>query len=119
MSDPGFPKPIFVFMGSPAEGRSFLDAGWPGAAGIADPDKRLYEAFSVPRGGWREMFGLGSWVAGVRATLKGKSIGRRRGDPWTLPMFALVDGAEVLWRYVGSHAGDHPPLDSIPRSVSP
>lgn len=118
-SDPAFPKPVFVFMGSPEEGRAFIDGQWPGASGIADPDKTLYDAFSVPRGGWREMFGFGSWIAGVRATLKGKLIGRRHGDPWTLPVFAVVDGNEVVWRHVGTHAGDHPRLDDISRSISP
>ncbi len=119
VSDPAFPKPVFVFMGTPDEGRAFLDAHWPGASGIADPDKALYGAFSVPRGGWREMFGLGSWIAGLRATFKGKLIGRRHGDPWTLPVLAVVDGTDVVWQHVGTHAGDHPRLDDIPRSVSP
>jgi hypothetical protein len=119
VSDPGFPTPIFVFMGTPDEGEAFLDDHWPGASGIADVDKVLYEAFSVPRSGWREMFGLGPWIAGIRATLKGKLIGRRHGDPWTLPVFAVVDGDEIQWHYVGSHAGDHPSFGSIPRGVSP
>jgi hypothetical protein len=117
VSDPAFPTPVFVFMGTPDEGRTFLDAHWPGAIGIADPDKILYEAFSVPRGGLREMFGLRSWVAGVRATLKGKLIGRRHGDPWTLPVLALLHGEEVTWRHVGAHAGDHPRIDDIPRII--
>lgn len=117
VSDPEFPTPIFVFMGTPDEGRAFLDAHWPGAVGIADPDKTLYGAFSVPRGGWREMFGLSTWIAGVRATLKGKLIGRRHGDAWTLPVLAVVDGSVVVWQHIGTHAGDHPRLDAIPRSV--
>ncbi len=119
MGDPSFPSPIFVFMGTPDEGKAFLDTHWPGAQGIADPDKTLYEAFSVPRGGWREMFGLGSWLAGIRATLKGKWIGRRHGDPWTLPLFVVLDGSAISWRHVGAHAGDHPSVDSIPRGATP
>jgi hypothetical protein len=78
------------------------------AIGIADPDQVLYRAFAVPRGGWREMFGLRSWIAGVRATLRGKFIGAKVGDGWTLPVWTVVEGDQVLWRWVGTHAGDRP-----------
>ncbi len=87
------------------------------AVGIADPDQVLHRAFQVPRGGWREMFGLPAWVAGARATLRGKFIGKKVGDGWTLPVWTVIDGAEVRWRWVGTHAGDRPDLDDIPRSV--
>ena len=85
------------------------------ALGIADPDQVLHRAFEVPRGGWREMFGLRSWMAGVRATARGKFIGAKVGDGWTLPVWTTVDGDRVLWRWVGTHAGDRPDLADIPR----
>ena len=85
------------------------------AIGIADPDQILHRAFEVPRGGWREMFGLQSWIAGARATLRGKAIGPKVGDGWTLPVWTVIDGDQVLWRWVGSHAGDRPDLADVPR----
>ncbi len=100
-------------MGSPDEGSSFLDPLWPGATGIADPDKRLYDAFGVARGGIAEMFGPGAIACGIRATAKGNRIGRKKGDPWTLPTFLLVSGEQVLWRHDGKHAGDHPAWSEI------
>ncbi|MEO1056797.1 MAG: hypothetical protein AAFY28_07775 [Actinomycetota bacterium] len=87
------------------------------AVAIADPEQVFHRAFAVPRGGWREMFGLRAWVAGVRATLRGKFIGAKVGDGWTLPVWMVLDGDQVQWRWVGTHAGDRPDLDSIPRGA--
>ena len=84
------------------------------ALGIADPAQVLHRAFEIPRGGWREMFGLQSWIAGVRATLGGKFIGAKVGDGWTMPVWTVIDGDRVLWRWVGTHAGDRPDLADIP-----
>lgn len=112
-SDPGFPETLFVFMGEADEGASFLDGLWPSARGIADPDKQVYDTLEVSRGGMAEMFGPGAIACGVRATMKGNFIGRKHGDPWTLPMFLLVDGDRVLWRFDGAHAGDHPDWGEI------
>ena len=84
------------------------------ALGIADPDQLLHRAFEVPRGGWREMFGPQSWVAGARATMRGKFIGTKVGDGWTLPVWTVIDGDRVRWRWVCTHAGDRPDLADIP-----
>jgi hypothetical protein len=124
VGDPTFPPVIHVFMGDPAQGQAFLDAHTPPrrrgtARGIADPDQVLYRAFAVPRGGWREMFGLRSWIAGARAVSRGKFIGSKVGDGWTLPVWVVLDGDRVTWRWVGTHAGDRPDLAAIPRVSRP
>jgi hypothetical protein len=116
------PRPVFVFMAPADQGEAFLDAHVVPAArgtvrGIADPDQVLHRAFEVPRGGWREMFGPRSWIAGARVTLRGKFIGAKVGNGWTLPVWTVVDGDQVLWRWVGSHAGDRPDLTDIPRTT--
>ena len=121
MRDPHFPHTVFVFMAPPDDGERFLDAHTTPeargtAVGIADPDQVLYEAVAVPRGGWREMFGPRSWIAGARATLRGKFIGAKVGDGWTLPVWTVIDGDEVRWRWVGTHAGDRPDLGDVPRT---
>ena len=105
-------------MGEPDEGAAFLEPMWPGAAAIADPDKVLYDAFGVERGGMREMFGLRAAACGIRADAKGNYIGRKQGDPWTLPAFVLVEGDSVVWRHDGAHAGDHPEWAQIPRRTT-
>ncbi len=116
------PDTAYVFMATPEQGEAFLDAHVVAEArgrvmGIADPDQVLHRAFDVPRGGWREMFGVASWVAGVRATMRGKFIGAKVGDGWTLPVWTVIDGDHVTWRWVGTHAGDRPDLADIPRTA--
>lgn len=117
--EPSLPTPVFVLMSPPDATRSFLttnaDPGAPPPIGIADVDKVLYEALGVPRGGWSEMFGLRSWRAGARAALRGHRIGRKVGDGWTLPVWLVVDGESVTWRWDGRYAGDRPRFDEIPR----
>ena len=103
-------------MGTEEEGRAFIDARWPGASAIADPNKALFDAFGVERGGMAEMFGSGAIACGIRAAAKGNFIGARHSDPWTLPSFVLADGDQVTWRHDGSHAGDHPNWDAVPRA---
>ena len=123
MRDPSIPRIVFVVMAAAGDGERYVDAHTPSeaagtAAGIADPDKVLHRAFGVPRGGWREMFGLRAWAAGVRATVRGKTIGAKVGDGWTLPTWVVLDGAEVTWRWTGTHAGDRPDFREVPRSTA-
>ena len=106
-------------MATPDHGERYVDAhsapeACGTAVGIADPDGVLHRAFEVPRGRWREMFGVRSWPAGARATLRGNFIGTKVGDGWTLPVWTVVDGDQVRWRWVGSHAGDRPDLHEVP-----
>lgn len=119
---PSLPEPVYIFMAPADQGQAFLDAHLVPAArstarGIADPDQVLHRAFEVPRGGWREMFGPQSWIAGARATLRGKFIGAKVGDGWTMPVWTVIDGEQVTWRWVGTHAGDRPDLADIPRTT--
>ena len=96
----------------------FFEQTLPDARGIADPDKVLYDAFAVERGGFREMFGVGPWIAGLRAVAKGHFIGRKLGDPWTLPTIVAIRNESVVWEFVGRHAGDHPDLDDLPQILA-
>ncbi len=99
---------LYVYQGSSRQGPMFFDALDPDAVAIADPEGVLYAAFAVPRGGMREMFGLRAWLAGVRATVRGHVIGRKIGDPWTLPAVYAVTSGTIVGEFVGAHAGDHP-----------
>ena len=54
----------------------------------------------------------------IRATVRGKTIGAKVGDGWTLPTWVVLDGAEVTWRWTGTHAGDRPDFREVPRSTA-
>ncbi len=102
------PAIVFAYQGTSDQFDRFfadLDAD---ATAVPDPDGDLYSTFDVERGGWREMFGLRSWIAGIKATAQGHRIGRKIGDPWTMPTVIAVDGGEFTTVHRGEHAGDHP-----------
>jgi hypothetical protein len=104
---------VFVYQGSAEQGPMFFDRLDPGAIAIADHEGELYGRFGVERGGWREMFGLRSWAAGIRATAKGHLISRKVGDPWTLPTIFAVRNERIVGEFRGRHAGDHPDIDQL------
>jgi hypothetical protein len=102
------PSVVFVYQGTPQQGAEWF-AGLPESMrAIADADKVLYRAFDVERGGLGAMFGPGAIACGLRASRKGHRIGRKVGDPWTLPLAVAVRGGAVVWEHRGRHAGDHP-----------
>lgn len=113
-----YPPVIYVYQGTVDQAPMFFDHLDPDAVAVADPDAALYRAVGVERGGWSQMFGLRSWTAGIRATLGGHRIGRKIGDPWTLPLVMVVDDGVVVWEHRGRHAGDHPDVDAIARVVA-
>lgn len=110
---PDLPPVVFAYQGTAEDGPMFFDRHDPTSVGVADPDGELYAAFEVPRGGWREMFGLRSWIAGIRATAQGHLVNRKLGDPWTLPTVVALRGDRVVARFVGEHAGDHPDMSTL------
>lgn len=116
-------KLVFVYQGSAEQGEAWFaglaDDG--SEAAVADPDTGIQRALGVARGGMAAMFGPGAVACGIRAVRKGHRIGRKVGDPWTLPLVSLVersggrpvpDGTvapvhvSVVWEHRGRHAGD-------------
>jgi hypothetical protein len=104
---------IFVYQGTDAQGPMFFEALHAEAVAIADPNGELYHAFSVERGGVREMFGLQPWLTGIRAFFEGNFINRKIGDPWTLPSLIGIRDNRIVWEFRGTHAGDHPDITAL------
>jgi hypothetical protein len=109
-----FPPVLFVFQGSPMEGRAFLRRYWPSVRAVSDPQLQLYEAFGVRRGRVLELFGPGVWSARRRAIEAGHRNGERSGDLWRMPGVFLVRDDAVLWAHEFQHAGDLPDFAGIP-----
>lgn len=105
---------VLVHQGRDQEFDKTLRPLWPEAETISDPDATLYRHWAVERGGWREMFGLRSWLAGIPAFLRGNRIGwKGAADGWTLPTAVRIKNQEVVWQHRGQHAGDHPDLTAL------
>ena len=92
-----------------------FDRLWPEARTVSDEALNLYRAFGLERGGVSQMFRPAAFAAGVRATLKGHTIGVPVGDVWIMPGLFLVRGdGSIDWHHEFAHAGDHPDFSAIP-----
>ena len=104
---------VFVYQGTAELGPQFFDSLDTEAVAIADPDGDLYRLFDVERGDVRAMFGLRSWKAGIRATLRGHMINRKIGDAWTLPTIVAIRNRTIESTFRGEHAGHLPDLREL------
>lgn len=116
---PGYPPPLFFHMGTPAEGEGFFGRFWPEAAAVADGRLVFYRGFGIPRARLGQVLGVRSWIAMLRALLKGNGMGRPRGDVMEMPGALLVSGDRILWRHRFSGPGDRPDWRTIPRMLDP
>ncbi len=63
---------------------------------ISDPERRLYQAFSLSRGSLWAVAGPAAMLAGARVVLSGKGFGRPVGDVFQMPgTFLLYQGRIV------------------------
>ncbi len=107
---------ILVHQNPAEEYDTTLEPLWPNADHVADPQAELYQRFAVQRGGMNEMFGLRSWLAGIKAFLRGHRIGSKgNADGWTLPTVIWFENGTVVREHHGQHAGDHPDFDLAAR----
>lgn len=79
------------------------------ATHISDPTCRLYRAFGLTRGTFRQLFGIRVWRRGFRAALlDGHGVGSLKGDGFQMPgAFVVVDG-RVRESFIHRSAADRP-----------
>ncbi|MGE4093601.1 MAG: AhpC/TSA family protein [Candidatus Binatia bacterium] len=114
MTTPSYPAILFFYQGSRDDGAAFFGQFWPEARAVADPERQLYRAFGIERGGVRQLFGPEVWTSGLRAARKGNSLGMPVGDPLMMPGVFLVRGETILWSHAFRHAGDQPDFAHLP-----
>ena len=102
------PQLVFFSRADESDSDRFFAQAWPGAKFISDPQGEWFHRYAVPRGGCAQLFGWRTWLAGLRAALKGHLISRPTRDPWQMPAYVLVREGRVMWSYHPKHAGDHP-----------
>ena len=94
---------VIVHMGSRRTSPEAVERyGLTGLGRISDPQQRLYGAFGLKRGGWRQLAGLKVLWRGLQAGLfAGHGLGCPQGDVRQLPgLFFLRQGTVVLsWRH--------------------
>ena len=113
------PRVWLVGMGTPAQAQAFRQQTAVTFPILLSPDLRAYEAMNVPRGSFRQIFGIAAQRVARRRT---KGIGlEREADGGNRPKrrpeqdwhqlggwFAFAPGGRVVWSHRARHAGDHP-----------
>jgi hypothetical protein len=116
--NPDFPPVLFFYMGTAQRGQAYFAERWPEARGVADPQRRFYNAFGVGQGSLRQTMSPQVVLAGLNTMAAGYSQGKTEGDVWQMPGMFLVQGERVLWQHDYAHVGDHPDFEKIPEIAS-
>lgn len=111
--NPAYPPILFVFQGSVAQGRVYFSERWPEARAIADPRRRLYDAFGIQRGSVNKVLGFGAIRASTQAVLNGHAPRVPVGDPWLMPGLFLIHNDTIVWQHRFKHIGDHPDFEVL------
>lgn len=105
---------LFVYQNTPEAGEEFFRETWPEARAVADPDRRLYEAFGVGQASVGQALNPGVWACTFRAVSRGHLPGVPDSDPRTMPGLFIVDSeGTVRWAHDFAHAADHPDFRPI------
>ncbi|MEO1497926.1 MAG: AhpC/TSA family protein [Planctomycetota bacterium] len=79
------------------------------ATHVSDPDRRLYQQLSLPRGSFTQLFGAEVIQRGFSAcVLKGHGVGTLKGDGFQLGGMALVRDGRVAWSRPLKSAAERP-----------
>jgi hypothetical protein len=94
-------------------GESPYLGGHDGVARIADPNRELYRAFGLGKGGFRELFGLHVlWLAAV-SIFKGCGVGHLAGDGRQMPGAFLFRNGRITASQRARSASDMPDLTAL------
>lgn len=85
---------------------------------FADPDRLLYRALELKRGGFLQLFGPRVILAGLRAFAQGHGIGKLEGDGFQLSGAFVVYREKILRAYRHETAADRPDLHVFACSIS-
>jgi hypothetical protein len=74
---------------------------------ISDPECRIFRAYQLPRGTWRQLFGLRIWIEGFKAAiLKGYGFGKLMGDGFQMSGAFVVRDGRIVVAYPSKDAAD-------------
>ncbi len=89
--------------------------GLENASRVSDPDRKLYEAFGLERGGAGAMLAPKVWACGIKASLAGHLPRRPKGDVRQMPGAFLVHKNRILNSFRAKTISDKPDLESFVR----
>ena len=80
---------------------------------IADPQRELYRAFGLKKGGIRELLGLRVWWLGLISIFKGCGVGHLAGDGRQMPGAFLFHHGRIIASQLAKSAADLPDLSRL------
>ena len=100
----------FVTMSAEPDAAGFFDRyGMADVPRISDPECRLYRAFDLKRGGWRDILGWNVWMRGFQAgVLEGHGAGPIEGDSFRMPGVFLIHNGKVVRSFRHDGPADRP-----------
>jgi peroxiredoxin len=108
----------FVHMGTEEQARALFERYGLGDAGrVADPDRHLYRAFGLERGGFLQLLGPRVVARGIVALLGGYGAGRMAGDGRQLPGVFLLRDGRLVRAFRHETAADRPDYEELAREI--
>jgi hypothetical protein len=107
-TDPGYPPVVFVYRGTPEEGKQFFDKHWPAARAIGDLTGKLYETFGIHRATLKQAFGSAVIRRALEALRSGIGVGLTGRDVMRMPGLFLIRKPEIIGTRKFAHVGDNP-----------
>ena len=81
---------------------------------ISDPTCALYQAFSLKRASFKQVFGIKSWLRGLYAFVgKVHGIGKLVGDGFRMPGVFLIHQKQIHQSFRHQTAADIPPYQEL------
>jgi hypothetical protein len=101
---------VVVQMGSPRQGEELARRfGLRDTQVISDPSRRLYKAFALGRGTFRQIFGLRIWSRLFQtALMRGYGAGLPRGDTRQMPGVFLLGDGRIIEEFRHQTIADRP-----------
>ncbi len=76
---------------------------------VSDPQRSIYKAFGLGRGGIWELFGPRTWWRGIQAGILARhGVGTMEGDGFQMPGVFMIFHGEILRSYIHQSAADRP-----------
>jgi peroxiredoxin len=102
---------LFVHPGTEEQAlRAFERWGYPDAHWVADPDLKLYEAFELKKGNFKQLFGIETWIEGFKHGFIGKKgVGlKQEGNGFQMPGVFFVKNGIIKAQFIHERASDQP-----------
>ena len=86
---------------------------------VVDESRKLYLAFDMHRGRWRDILGPAAWLTYAKLLARGRKLRSSSGDVKQLGGDVLIDPVGIVrLHHVGSGPADRPSISSILEAVT-